>query len=377
MPGFMNAELEALRDNLECGHCGAKFKGTDSQAKKVKYEKRVVYCSGTCRMAAISNQAREQAIRGGKKLRKGVLNGPCKTCNKMFESRIDKMYCSMDCYMKSAQFREIQSKYWAPSDEAREKISAKLRKGKDVPCIECGAEFYQKPPSKGSPSRKFCSKTCYRTYLAKRFDRWVANPEGMALPQCYDEFLDREKLACVVDGCDWHGQHLTLHMNQAHGVRADEFKRAAGFNLSTGVIARPLAEALRERKVTGVAAAHMDDADRAALCALAQEALAANPIRYSSLEGREHRKKARAMLGPGPHRTCTGCGKVFQQRSPMGKALYCSHECRDSAYAEQRRQRAKQRVRQKDGTFKWVAAPSVAANYAEASQQAVELRRLA
>ena len=61
----------------------------------------------------------------------------------------------------------------------------------------------------------------------------------------------------------------------------------------------------------------------------------------------------------------------------MGKALYCSLECRDSAYAEQRRKRAKQRVRQKDGTFKWVAAPSVAANYAEASQQAVELRRLA
>lgn len=49
MPRFMNAELEALRDNLECGHCGAKFKGSDSQAWKVKYERRTVYCSDVCR----------------------------------------------------------------------------------------------------------------------------------------------------------------------------------------------------------------------------------------------------------------------------------------------------------------------------------------
>ena len=354
MPGFMNAELEALRNNLECGHCGAKFKGTDSQARKVKYEKRVVYCSGTCRQAAISKKAQEQAIREGKNLRKGVLSGPCKTCGKMFESRIDKMFCSMDCYIKSEQFREMQSKYWAPSDEVKAKISAKLKKGENVPCLECGTEFYQKPPSNGRPARKFCSTTCYRAYLAKRFDRWVANPEGMALPQCYDEFLDREELACVVEGCDWKGKSLTLHMNQAHGVRADEFKRAAGFNLSTGVIAKPLAESLREREVVGIAA-HMDDADRSAALALAQEALAANHIRYRSLEGREHAKKARAMLGPGPQRTCAGCGKAFQQSTPMGKALYCSRECRDNAYAEQRRANAKRRVRQQDGTFKWVA----------------------
>ena len=160
-------------------------------------------------------------------------------------------------------------------------------------------------------------------------------------------------LTCVVDGCDWKGKHLTLHMNQAHGVNAGEFKRAAGFNLSTGVIAKPLAESLREREVVGIAA-HMDDADRSAALALAQEALAANHIRYRSLEGREHAKKARAMLGPGPQRTCAGCGKAFQQSTPMGKALYCSRECRDNAYAEQRRANAKRRVRQQDGTFKWV-----------------------
>lgn len=353
MPGFMNAELEALRDNLECGHCGAKFKGSDSQARKVKYENRVVYCSGTCRTAACSQRGQERAIREGKKLRKGVLSGPCKTCGKMFESRIDKMFCSMDCYMKSEQFREMLSKYWAPSAEVRAKISAKLKKGEDVACLECGTEFYQKPPSKGHPARKFCSTTCYRAYLAKRFDRWVANPEGMALQQCYDEFLDREELACVVEGCDWHGKNLTLHMNQAHGVKADEFKRAAGFNLSTGVVAKPLAEALRKREVIGVAA-KMDDADRADALALSQEALAANPIRYRSLEGREHAKKARAMWGPGPQRHCAGCGKIFQQSTPAGRALYCSVQCRDAHYAAEKRARAKQRIRQQDGTFKWV-----------------------
>lgn len=30
--GFMNAELEALMNNLECGNCHAKFKGSASQA---------------------------------------------------------------------------------------------------------------------------------------------------------------------------------------------------------------------------------------------------------------------------------------------------------------------------------------------------------
>ena len=356
MSGFMNAELEALRDNLECGHCGAKFKGSDTQARKVKYEKRTVYCSDTCRAAALSRKAQEQAMREGKKLRKGMLTGPCKTCGKMFESRIDKMFCSMDCYIKSDQFSGMVAENLkkAGSKESIKRRAQAAKLGQDVPCLECGADFYQKRPSKGNPVRKFCGTGCYRTYLAKRFDRWVANPEGMALPQCYDEFLDREELACVVEGCDWKGKHLTLHMNQAHGIKADEFKRAAGFNLSTGVIAKPLAEAFRKRELVGAALMLMDDPARAAALALAQETLVVNPIRYRSLEGREHSKKARAMLGSGPQRTCAGCGKEFQQSTPMGRALYCSRECRDNAYAEQKRSSAKQRIRQKDGTFKWV-----------------------
>ena len=361
MAKFMNAELAAIRDNLECGHCGCKFKGSDSQAWKVKYERRTTYCSDVCRKAASSQKAREQAMREGKKPRKGVLAGPCKTCGKMFESRIDKMFCSMDCYTKSDQFKEMLAENRkkiipeAPELSAamRAQIAEKLKKGQDVPCLECGTEFYQKRPSKGKPARKFCSTTCYRSYLAKRFDRWIANPEGLALPQCYDEFLDREELACVVEGCDWHGQWLTLHMNQAHGVRAEEFKRAAGFNLSTGVIAKPLAQALCQRANVGVALNQDGTALDLALAVLASGQK--TNIRYRSLEGREHAKKARAMWGPGPMRQCEGCGKVFQQSTPAGRALYCSPDCRDAHYAEERRSKAKQRVRQEDGTFKWVA----------------------
>lgn len=349
----MNVKLAAIRDNLECGHCGAKFKGSDSQARKVKYEKRIVYCSAACRSAAISQKARAQAVREGKTLRKGVFAGPCKNCGKMFESKKDKQYCSLDCYVSSDQFREMQSRYWIPSDEVKAKISAKLRKGEEVPCLECGAEFYQKPPSKGRAARKFCGTTCYRAHLSKRFDRWIANPESMALPQCYDEFLDREELPCVVEGCGWKGKHLTLHMNQAHGVRANEFKRAAGFNLSTGVISKPLAQCLCQRECVGIAAG-MSETERAVVLAVAQESIATNPIRYRSLEGREHAKKARAMLGAGPERTCIGCGEAFQQSTPMGRALYCSTECRNATYAEQRRAGAKRCIRQPDGTFKWV-----------------------
>ena len=133
---------------------------------------------------------------------------------------------------------------------------------------------------------------------------------------------------------------------------ADEFKRAAGFNLGTGVIAKPLAEALRERIAVGVAAG-MDDNARVAALALSQKSLAGNYIRYKSLEGREHAKKSRSMLGPGPQRICAGCSTVFQQSPPMGKALYCSRDCRDNAYAEQRHAIAKKPVRQKDGTLRW------------------------
>jgi len=67
---------------------------------------------------------------------------------------------------------------------------------------------------------------------------------------------------------------------------------------------------------------------------LAHAALAENPIRYRSLEGKEHVMKAKALLGCGPERVCVGCGKVFRQSTPMGRALYCTRECRNKTYSE-------------------------------------------
>ena len=336
----MNAELLAIQENLKCGHCGARFKGSESQAWKTKYERRVTYCSDTCRKASLSRKAQEQSIKEGKKPRKGILAGPCKTCGNMFESKYDKLFCSMSCYTKSEQYQQmlaenrkkIISKAPDLTDDMRAQIAAKQRLGMDVPCLECGTEFYQKRPTKSKPARKFCSRGCYRTYLAKRFDRWVANPEDISIMQCYDEFLDREELSCVVEGCNWHGQWLTLHMNQAHGVRSEEFKRAAGFNLSTGVIAKPLAQALSQRAIVGVALKPHENALERAREALARTGSQKDVIRYQSRESREHQKKVRSMWGVGPQRICKWCGNGFQQSTPAGRTLYCSKKCRNAFY---------------------------------------------
>jgi hypothetical protein len=49
----MTKELIAIRDALKCGCCEKTFKGTDSQARRVKYEHSTVYCSKACRRVAM------------------------------------------------------------------------------------------------------------------------------------------------------------------------------------------------------------------------------------------------------------------------------------------------------------------------------------
>lgn len=316
--------------DLQCSHCGSVFPGTYKQRWNQQKGLSSPYCSPACRLAASSQRSTAQALKEGKTLRKGVLAGPCKKCGAMYQSRIDKSFCSIDCYVTSDQFRAMQSQHWSLSADVRAKIAASNRTGSMVPCLECGEEFYRK---KGQANtRKFCGKTCYRSYMAKRFDRWMANPENMALPQCYDEFLDSQSLRCVVDGCTWEGAHLTIHINQAHGLPSAEFKRATGFNLGTGVISRPLAESLQSRPLRGVAANYYGDPIPAALAARR-----ASPSRYVSLESREHQKKARVLMGPGPSRACRCCGGTFNQSSPAGRTLYCSVRCRTAHYAKARR----------------------------------------
>ena len=333
MAKFMNAELTAIRDNLCCGHCGSIFAGSDGQSWKVKYEQKTVYCSDTCRHAALRN-----------KFSTPIPNrGPCHTCGEQFFSRTAKIYCCMDCYVKSEQFKQMLegARKQSQSPESIEKRAALARTGGTVECLECGEEVYQQLRGR----RKFCTTTCYRSFMAKRFDRWVANPEGLALPQCYDEFLDREVLSCLVEDCDWVGQSLTTHMNIAHGFPARDFKRAAGFNLHTGVIAKPLAQALQARPLQGEA---MNPPDQ---FPLATQPSAGEYVRYMSSECREHRKKARALAGSGPVRTCLGCLKEFQQSSPFGRALYCCTTCRDSTYYLRRKQNSTPRVRDSDGRY--------------------------
>lgn len=299
MGGFMNDELRRIRDSLECGHCGATFKGSDSQARKVKYEGCSVYCSVLCRHAALRN-----------KLSKPVPNrGPCKTCGKEFYSRQSKYFCSVDCYLSSEQFKEQLKR----NREAMERNSPEHKCSTE--CLECGEKFSFRKSAK----RKFCSTVCYRAHMSKRFDRWIANPEQIALPQCYDEFLDREELPCIVDGCGWRGTSLSHHVNFAHGIKSNEFKRAAGFNVSTGVVSKPLAVKLRERAPVGVAVngnppSRKTGSDR-------------DVKKYVSREAKEHMKKSKALAGSGPDRECLGCGHTFKQKTPFGRALYCSVSC--------------------------------------------------
>lgn len=341
--GFMNAELEAIRDNLACGHCRAIFTGSRSQLIMSNRGLRA-YCSTTCFNAYRNNASKKRHD-----------CGPCQNCGSMFSSKTkSKKFCRVDCYIKSSQFKEMVAKK-GPRESlkmarAAQSEAAKLvRETLNSACLECGGEVYSKP----SAIRKYCSHVCYRSYMAKRFDRYISNPEGLALPQCYDEFLDSEELPCLIEGCTWVGRHLSLHANQAHGIPADEFKRAAGFNAGTGVIARPLAELLMHRPNVGVAL--FDNGHR-----FPSRGMRVGQVSgYRSLEGREHHSKANALLreSPGPERSCRGCGSTFQQSTPIGRTFYCTRGCRDIHYAEMSRQKRRKgyaRQRRADGTFIWV-----------------------
>lgn len=321
---YTSPTLEKLSKELECGHCGTVFHGTVSQAKHVKYEGSIVYCSTVCRSAAMSRRAQDQAIREGKKPRKGVMAGPCPVCNKMYESKnVDRKYCSQECYTKSDQFKKMLNENY------KKGIKTQLPKWEEVTTVECPVckENFRSRRSKYNKlgPQKFCSRLCYRKFKADLFDAWVANPQHIAMPQNYDEFMTQDELPCLVDGCDWKGRHLSMHLTHAHGIRAEDFKRAAGFNLSTGLVSPDLHQELCDREKVGVAV------DRSKW----------NPnygnqerSGYVSHERKEHQKKTRFLLKDktGPDRTCKNCGKSFQQSTIFGRTLYCGVACRGEYY---------------------------------------------
>lgn len=290
-----------------CGWCNQEFRLKSPTQLGAINSGRLVFCCKSCRSAM---------HRSIEKVRLRYTLGPCPTCGKMFRSaRAEKTFCSMKCYLSHDGTADRLRRY----NKAREKPPKA--------CPQCGKVFSNR-------STKFCSRTCYRQYFADRFDRFVANPEQLALPQCYDEFLTQAELPCLIDGCDWKGKRLAAHANFVHGITKDELKELAGFNRTTGLV---------------------PPAEHEAMSACAKERVEKNGLSFvplggpssvttagykPRLEGKEHSAKARAVrLADGTMQTdipCRGCG-VDVKQPPMGRKLYCTTACRASHYYHQRR----------------------------------------
>jgi hypothetical protein len=147
--------------------------------------------------------------------------------------------------------------------------------------------------------------------MSKRFDRYVANPEQVALPQCYDEFLDREILRCPVEDCDWEGKFLSCHVNFTHGIAAEKFKEMAGFNRRTGLVSKDLSKLMSERKQGHRIAGCREEAVEKSIAASKAMTPEQRAIR---LEGREHYQKANA-LRLGTHNEVSPAGRENVRRS--------------------------------------------------------------
>lgn len=297
---------------LICATCQTEFLASQRQAKRARStsgKQTKFACSSACAYAQISKS----------KTKPIPQRGPCPTCGQLFYSRLPKRFCSLACYTKSPEFTATRQ---AATESAKRLRETRLGRSTDPTervCLECGIHFFAQP----SNPKKFCSQTHYRLYLSKRFDRQIASPETMRLPQAYDEFLTLAELPCLIDGCQWRGQALSYHMNFAHGFTAAEFKRAAGFNLTTGVVSLPLHDALCARPhILGAQFGEID---------LTKPRQTKN---YTSLESREHWHKAYALKGSeeGPQRICENCGRAFPQSTPFGLTKYCSTKCRSQFY---------------------------------------------
>lgn len=222
--------------------------------------------------------------------------GTCPTCQKEFVSKSPKKYCSQACFRRSDDFKQIvlrsigkalESRRANPkrvqltcakcgkefavmpsrSPEAKNeshrrgkitfcslqcyRTSPLANQDKKVPlvtavCQICNVEFSRKPGEMKSLTGLVCSRHCWRVYFAQRYDRFVANPETVNGMQDYDEFLTKEVLPCLFDGCDWQGLHLGIHVNHVHGISVEDFKEMAGFNRTTALMAPESLQRLRE-----------------------------------------------------------------------------------------------------------------------------------
>jgi hypothetical protein len=300
-----------LKMGAVCGHCNSEFVPSYKQAWRSQRQGTNVFCSTICRLSFSSKiQSKPTPI-----------HGPCPTCGNKFASRRAKIYCSLTCYAASSQYMSVQIAALKAAPRKKEYPKGKL-------CPHCKSEFFVNCSNR---HKIYCSNMCRRLYYAARFDRWIASPETLALPQAYDEFLTQDELPCLVAGCSWVGKNLSVHMNVIHGVAAAEFKRAAGFNQTTGVVGRSTHETLSNRPNHFVAPP----------AGVQPPWLAGhNSVRTKSLEGTEHARKARLLTvgeGSTPTRTCLNCGKSFQQSTPYGAAKFCSVDCRTASYVKRQR----------------------------------------
>jgi len=169
-----------------------------------------------------------------------MLEKTCPICGKKFQTprSRDRFFCSTDCYVQSDIFQQ-----------ARKKYSEKMKACRiDMTCLYCGkkmrvthsTKYGHRKMTNGRSvkcSRLFCGRLCYRKHFAERFDRWARTVAPIDMKGLsWDEFLAQESLPCIVDGCDWIGDNLSIHANHAHGITADELKELLGFNRRSGLI---------------------------------------------------------------------------------------------------------------------------------------------
>lgn len=237
----------------KCGSCGRDFTATNGMQRGRIRRGEHVYCSDLCRTKDNNNNP--------DKFKREF--GPCPSCDKMFKSRRPKKFCSLECYNSSDEFKNMLHK--------------RAEAGRiETRCEQCGKDIV----SIKSKQRKFCNQICWRLYLADRFDRWIASPETIALPQAYDEFLTQQELPCLIHGCGWSGKHLGAHVQMVHGIKARDFKKVAGFNLGTGLTRPDLF--LRASELASKINEHLVPIGDQPRCR----------DDYQSLEGIEHKKKS-------------------------------------------------------------------------------------
>lgn len=281
-----------------CGWCDKEFQSDSRSQLVATRRKNAVYCSAECK------QKRNYA-------QPGAHSGVCRNCKTTFRSKTkNKLYCSLKCYIESPEAVERLKQRNEAAAEARPK------------CLQCG--------EKTKTNRKYCSNLCRRRFFDERFDRFIASPESLALPQNYDEFLCKDELPCIIEGCDWVGHRLGFHCNIVHGIDVKKLRELAGFNKKTGIVSasesQRLSEqgrALFEEGKTGIAFLEMLEEVKAGERSLPK------PKPSVSLEAKEHRRKSAAVrLCSIVTKTCSQCGAEYQSTSMAHSRLFCSVKCR-------------------------------------------------